>query len=230
MYDKQGRSDFNLLQASLGGPKGKKTSPAQFVAFDLLYLDGHNLQETEFRVRRHLLADLIGSTESPIQFSETFDATGAEMLEGACIHRLEGIVAKRVDRPYSSGRSGDWIKIKCVASESFFIVGYERSAEGLSSLLLGAYYNGNVVYVGSVGTGFKQNEVAKLLSQMDKVVWKKKNPPVRYTGKRDVVWIEPTLIAEIEYRGWTGDVKLRHAGYKGLREFQDNAEVYCIED
>jgi len=230
MYDEQGRSDFNLLQTSLGGRSGKKTSPAQFVAFDLLYLDGHDMQNTDLRVRRHLLADLIGSAESPIQFSETFDATGAEMLEAACIHGLEGIIAKRLDSPYRSGRNGDWIKIKCVASESFFIVGYEQSAVGFSSLLLGAYHNGQVVYVGSVGTGFKQNEVANLQTQMNKLIWKKKAPPVRYTGKRDVVWVEPTLIAEIEYRGWTGDVKLRHSSYKGLRELQDNAEVYRIED
>ncbi len=230
MYDKQGRSDFNLLQASLGGPTGKKTSPAQFVAFDLLYLDGHNLRETELRVRRHLLADLIGNTESPIQFSEAFDATGAETFEASCEHGLEGIIAKRLDRPYQSGRNGDWIKIKCVASESFFIVGYERSATGFRSLLLGAYHNGQIVYVGSVGTGFKQTEATALLAQMKKLTWKKRTPFVRYSGKRDVVWLEPTLIAEIEYRGWTGDVKLRHSSYKGLRERQDNAEVYRIED
>lgn len=230
MYDEQGRSDFNLLQASLGGPTGKKTSPAQFVAFDLLYLDGHDLQKTELRVRRHLLADLIGSTESPIQFSEAFDATGAETFEASCLHGLEGIIAKRLDSPYRSGRNGDWIKIKCVASESFLIVGYERSGVGFSSLLLGAYHNGLVVYVGSVGTGFERNEAAKLLPQMNKLTWKKKTPPVCYSGKREVVWIEPTLIAEIEYRGWTGDVKLRHSSYKGLRELQDNAEVYRIED
>jgi bifunctional non-homologous end joining protein LigD len=203
MYDDQGRSDFNLLQASLGVPTGKKTSPAQFVAFDLLYLDGHDLQKTELRVRRHLLGDVIGSAEGPIQFSEAFDATGAETFEASCLHGLEGIIAKRLDRPYHSGRNGDWVKIKCVASESFFIVGYEPSPQGFKSLLLGAYHNGQVVYVGSVGTGFRQSEATKLLPQMNKLTRKKKTPPVQYFGKRDVVWLEPTLIAEIEYRGWT---------------------------
>lgn len=230
MYDKEGRSDFSLLQASLGGPLGKETSPAQFVAFDLLYLDGHDLRNAELRVRRHLLGDLIGNAEGRIQFSETFEATGAEIFEASCVHGLEGIIAKRIDRPYRSGRTGDWIKIKCVASESFFIVGYERSTLGFKSLLLGAYHKGQVVYVGSVGTGFRQSEATKLLTQMNKLTWKKKTPPVRYSGKRDVVWLEPTLIAEIEYRGWTGDVQLRHSSYKGLRESQDNAAVYRIED
>lgn len=230
MFDDQGRSDFNLLQSSLGGQSGKKASPAQFVAFDLLYLDGHDLRNTELRVRRHLLADLIGSGEGPIQFSEAFDATGAETFEAACVHGLEGIIAKHLDRPYSSGRNGDWIKVKSIASESFFIVGYERSATGFRSLLLGAYHHGQIVYVGSVGTGFKRTEASNLLAQMNTLKWKRKTPPVRYSGKRDVVWIEPTLIAEIEYRGWTGDVKLRHSSYKGLRERQDNADVYRIED
>lgn len=230
MFDEQGRSDFNLLQSSLGGRGGKKTSPAQFVAFDLLYLDGHALQDTELRVRRHLLKDLVGSSEgSPIRFSEDFAATGSEIFQAACDHGLEGIIAKRLDSPYRSGRGGEWVKVKCIQSESFLIVGYERSLGGFRSLLLGAYRDDNVVYVGSVGTGFKQREATQLRSIMDKLQWKRKQPPVAYAGKRDVTWVQPTLIAEIEYRGWTSDGKLRHASYKGLREIQDNAEVYHLE-
>ncbi|PTV70213.1 non-homologous end-joining DNA ligase [Agrobacterium pusense] len=227
MYDDQGRSDFNLLQGSLGGRAGKKTSPAQFMAFDLLYLDGHDFQNTELRVRRHLLEDLVGNREgAAIRFSESFDATGEQLFAASCDHGLEGIIAKRIDSNYRSGRGGEWVKVKCVASESFFIVGYEKSAGAFRSLLLGAYRGNQVVYVGSVGTGFKQREAAHLRSMMDKLPWKRKQPPVLYSGTRDVAWIQPTLIAEIEYRGWTSDGKLRHASYKGLREIQDNAEVY----
>jgi bifunctional non-homologous end joining protein LigD len=229
MFDEQGRSDFNLLQGSLGGRGGNKISPAQFVAFDLLYLDGHALLDTELRVRRHLLKDLVGSREgSPIRFSEDVGTTGSEILKAACDHGLEGIIAKRLDSPYRSGRGGEWVKVKCIQSESFLIVGYERSPGGFRSLLLGAYRDGSVVYVGSVGTGFKQREAAQLRSMMDKLQWKKKQPPVPYSGKRNVTWIQPTLIGEIEYRGWTSDGKLRHASYKGLREIQDDAEVYHL--
>ncbi|MEI3807597.1 non-homologous end-joining DNA ligase [Agrobacterium sp. CCNWLW32] len=230
IYDEQGRSDFNLLQASLGGRAGKKTSPAQFMAFDLLYLDGHDLTKTELRVRRHLLEDLIGSREGAIRFSESFDATGEQLLQASCDHGLEGIIAKQLDSSYRSGRLGDWLKIKCIQSESFFIVGYERSTTGgFRSLMLGAYRGDQIVYVGSVGTGFKQRQAAQLRSMMDKLPWKRKQPPVLYSGKRDVAWIQPTLIAEIEYRGWTGDGKLRHSSYKGLREIQDNAEVCKLD-
>lgn len=230
MYDEQGRSDFNLLQASLGGRPGKKVSNAQFMAFDLLYLDGHDLTKTELRVRRHLLEELIsGRPESAIRFSESFDATGAELFQAACDHGLEGIIAKRIDSTYRSGRLGDWLKIKCIQSESFFIVGYERSAGAFRSLMLGAYRGDEIVYVGSVGTGWKMQQMSQLRSTMDRLPWKRKKPPVLYSGKRDVVWVQPTLIAEIEFRGWSSDSKLRHASYKGLRELQDNAEVYKLD-
>ncbi|PDT32273.1 ATP-dependent DNA ligase [Rhizobium sp. L9] len=233
MYDEHGRSDFNLLQASLGGRAGKKVSGAQFMPFDLLYLDGHDLTKTELRVRRHLLEELIsGRPESAIRFSESFDATGAEIFRASCDHGLEGIVAKRLDSFYRSGRLGDWVKVKCIQSESFFIVGYERSSTtgGFRSLMLGAYRGDEVVYVGHVGTGFKMQQMAQLRSKMDKLLWKRKAPPVLYSGKRDVVWIQPTLIPEIEIRGWTGDNKLRDSSYKGLRALQDDATVYELED
>lgn len=92
-----------------------------------------------------------------------------------------------------------------------------------------SYRDDQVVYVGSVGTGFKRQQAAELRSMMDKLPWKKKAPPVLYSGTRSVTWLQPALIAEIEYRGWTSDGKLRHSSYKGLREIQDNAEVYQLD-
>lgn len=96
----------------------KKVSPAQFMAFDLLYLDGHDLTKTELRVRRHLLEELIGDQEAAIRFSKAFEATGEQFFRAAREHGLEGIVAKHLYRPYRSGRRGDWIKVKCTASDS----------------------------------------------------------------------------------------------------------------
>ncbi|WP_457578703.1 non-homologous end-joining DNA ligase [Ensifer adhaerens] len=230
-YDDQGRSDFSLLQSSLGGRVGKKTSPAQFMAFDLMYLDGHDLTTTELRVRRHLLEELISARpESAIRFSEALDVTGAALFRASCDHGLEGIIAKHLGRPYRSGRLGDWVKVKCIQSESFFIVGYERSAGAFRSLMLGAYRGDQVVFVGSVGTGFKKREMSQLRSMMNKLPWTGKKPPVSYSGKRDIVWVAPTIIAKIEFRGWTSDGKLRHSSYKGRREIQDNAAVYRIKE
>ena len=111
------------------------------------------------------------------------------------------------------------------------IVGYETSGASpatFGSLLLAAYEGDALRYVGSVGTGFKERDATQLREMMDKLPWKKKLPPVAYSGKRNVVWVQRTLIAEIEYRAWTSDRKLRHAAYKGLRERQDNADVYRL--
>ncbi|MBB5661862.1 ATP-dependent DNA ligase [Rhizobium leguminosarum] len=124
------------------------------------------------------------------------------------------------------------MKVKCVQSEAFFIVGYEMSSEfpaGFDSLVLGACRRADLVHVGSVGTGFKEAEAIRLRKMLDKLRWKRKQPPLSYSGSADVVWVEPTLIAEIEFRAWTTDGKLRHPSYKGLRERQDNADVFQLD-
>lgn len=235
VLDEQGRSDFSLLQKSLGasGRKiGNRASPALFYAFDLLYLDGHDMRHVEYRARRHLLEEALRGHDGAILLSEEVHADPAELLAHARSMGLEGIVGKRQDRPYRSGRTGDWIKLKCVRSEAFIVVGYEPSTEsraGFGSLLLAAYRDDDLVYVGGVGSGCKERDAMHLRKKMDNLPWKQKQPPVPYSGKRNVVWLQPTLIAEIEFRAWTTDEKLRHPSYKGLREFQDNADVYRLD-
>ncbi|MGO6699279.1 non-homologous end-joining DNA ligase [Rhizobium ruizarguesonis] len=230
VLDEQGRSDFGMLQQSLGGHGGKKrSSAAVFMAFDLLYFDGHDLRRSELGVRRHLLEGLVPA-DGDIRLSEEVEADGEALLRAACEHGLEGIIAKDRESTYRSGRLGDWLKIKCIQSDSFFIVGYEISMAPrghIGALLLAARKGYDLVYVGSVGTGFKESAAWKLRGMMDRI--KRKTPPIQYGGRwKDVVWLQPTLIAEIEYRAWTDDGKLRHASFKGLREVQDNAAVYEI--
>lgn len=128
-----------------------------FFAFDLLYFDGHDLTVSELSVRRHLLEDFLDGATGAIQLSDEVQADGAVLLAHACSMGLEGIIAKHRDQPYRSGRTGDWLKIKCVESESFMIVGYEKSTVargGIGSLLLAGRKGHKWVYVGSVGTGF----------------------------------------------------------------------------
>lgn len=213
------------MQRSLGGRGGKRSSTESvFFAFDLLYFDGHDLSGTELSVRRRLLVGFLDDPTGAIQSSEEVFGDGA-LLEKACSMGLEGIIAKRRDRPYRSGRTGDWLKIKCLQSESFMIVGYEQSLTargGLGSLLLAGRKGHDWIYVGSVGTGFNTKDAEYLRKTLDRL--KTSKPAVPLKGK-NLVFAQPTLIAEIECRGWTHDGSLRHASYKGLREVQDNAAV-----
>lgn len=234
MLDEQGRSDFGLLQKSLGASgkaAGKLPSRDSILyAFDLLYLDGHDLRGLEYSARRHLLEDALDEPGGTIRVSEEFDGDPEALLEHACRLGLEGIIAKHRDRTYRSGRTGDWLKIKCIQSDSFAIIGYEPSTAlpgAIGSLLLGARYRDGYKYVGSVGTGFKHDVARSLKKQLDKL--KTRVPPVRVPGK-NVVLTGPALTAEVEYRAWTDDGKLRHASFKGLRDPDDSAEVYRLPD
>ncbi|QPB23652.1 non-homologous end-joining DNA ligase [Rhizobium sp. 007] len=232
VLDDQGRSDFGALQRSLGGRGGKRISTESILyAFDLLYLDGYDLTRTELAVRRRLLEDLIPEGgNGTIRLSEAIELPAEDLLEHACQVGLEGIIAKHRDQPYRSGRTGDWLKIKCVQSESFMVVGYEQSASacgGIGSLLLAGKKGFDWVYVGSVGTGFTRSDAEYLKKALDQL--RTNTPVVPLKGKR-FVFAQPTLIVEIEFRGWTHDRNLRHASYKGLREVQDNAAVFDVTD
>lgn len=227
-----GRSDFGMLQQSLGGRGGKRMSrEAIFMAFDLLYFDGHDLTETDLASRRHLLEGLVPPAgEDAIRLSEEIDADGETLLRIACEHDLEGIIAKDRNSTYRSGRLGDWVKIKCVQSDGFLIVGYEKSTAsfgGIGRLLLAARKGNELVYVGGVGTGFNERSAGELRKQMDELIIGK--AAVDTGRKRNAVFVDPKIVAEIEYRAWTHDAKLRHASYKGLRDVADEAAVYELE-
>ncbi|MGO8091643.1 non-homologous end-joining DNA ligase [Rhizobium leguminosarum] len=231
VLDKQGRPDFGLLQQSLGGRGGKKmSSEAIFMAFDLLYFDGHDLRNSELSMRRHLLEDLVpAGGEGDIRLSEEIEADGDQLLASACEHGLEGIIAKRRDAPYRSGRLGDWLKVKCIQSDSFVIVGYERSTvarAGIGRLLLAARKGKKLVYVGGVGTGFNERNAYELREKLDGLIT---STPAAAADRKGAIYVKPKLVAEIEYRAWTDDDKLRHASYKGLREVQDQAVVFRLD-
>ena len=230
VLDAQGRSDFSALQQALGGRGGKRSADeAIFYAFDLLYFDGHDLTGMGQYERREMLANLVGDESGAIRMSESIDVDGEALLSNAYSLGLEGIIAKHNDRPYRSGRTGDWLKIKCIQSESFVVVGYESStkmAGAIASLLLAARKGNGLVYVGSVGTGFKHSEARDLKRQLDAI--KTDHPAIRLSNRK-MVYVKPELIAEIEYRAWTADHQLRHASCKGLGDGADHAEIYELE-
>ncbi|MGO6706078.1 ATP-dependent carboligase [Rhizobium leguminosarum] len=142
---------------------------------------------------------------------------------------ISGVFSKRRRAPYRSGRGGDWLKIKCVQSDGFMIVGYEKSGSAfgkIGSLLLAARKAGELVYVGSVGTGFNERSEAQLREAMDKI----NAPAAKYSGRRKMSsGSSRRRWPRLKYRAWAHDGKARHASYKGLREVQNNAAAHEID-
>jgi bifunctional non-homologous end joining protein LigD len=165
-----------------------------------------------------------------IRLSEMFETEGASLFASAAELGLEGIVAKRLDAPYRSGRGGDWRKVKCILADTFVVICYEPSTSSpgaIGSLMLAARKGDDLVYVGNVGTGFSDAVAHGLRKQLDVIATQR--PTIRLKAK-SAVYVEPIIAAEIEYRAWTGKGKLRHASFKGLRDVEDSVVVYTIDE
>lgn len=229
VLDDQGRSDFGLLQRAVGRrPSLHDAGEIIFYAFDLLYLDGQDLRMHPLSERRQLLEPIVFGRTSAIRFSEEVHADGDSFFKVACEHGLEGIIAKRRDAPYRSGRRPEWLKIKCARRDTFVIVGYEPSTMpgAIGRLLLAARNGDGLVYVGGCGTGWSNKESVDLRRVLDTI--RAQRPPVALKRK-GAVFTEPLLVAEVEYRAWTQDKKLRHPSFKGVREMEGPADVYEIK-
>jgi bifunctional non-homologous end joining protein LigD len=229
VLDDHGRSDFGMLQRALGKrPSLQDPREILFFAFDLLYVDGWDLRRLPLRERRWLLEPIIAGREGAIRLSEEVEADGEEFFRVACAHGLEGIIAKRLDKPYRSGRTDWWQKITCTRRDSFVIIGYEPSVVpgAIGRLLLAARIGEGLVYVGGCGTGWSREESVKLRELLDEIVTK---TPAVDLKRKNAVFTEPVLVAEVEYRTWTDEGKLRHPSFKGIRERADDVEIYSLE-
>ncbi len=229
VLDDQGRSDFGLLQRAVGKkPSLHEPSEIIFYAFDLLYLDGRDLRGLPLSERRQLLEPIVAGSTGAIRFSEEVHADGAEFFRAACELGLEGIIAKRRDKPYHSGRRPEWLKIKCARRDWFVIVGYERSTMpgAIGRLLLAARKGNGLVYVGGCGTGWSNKESVQLRELLAAIPADR--PPLALKRK-GAVFAEPLLVADIEYRAWTQDGKLRHPSFQGVREMEGPTEIVEID-
>jgi bifunctional non-homologous end joining protein LigD len=235
-FDEQGRPSFAALQrrmhvgSATQAKRLAKAAPVTYMLFDLLWLDGHSLLGLPYEDRRELLAklDLNGETW---QTPEHLTGRGREVLAASAEQHLEGIVAKRLDSTYEpGGRSGAWVKIKNVGRQELVIGGWlpgeGRRERRIGALLVGVYEpDGSFRYAGRVGTGFSDSELDRLgkllapLKRTDSPFTTGERPP------RGSVFVEPELVAEIEFSAWTSAGSLRHPSYKGLREDKDAREV-----
>ena len=221
--DARGRSSFSVMQ--------RGTGPLVYYVFDLLELEGKPLVDLPLKERRERLTALLDENAS-VKLSATFD-DGDALFAAAKQQGLEGIVAKRADSRYTGRRSGEWQKIKTKQSQEFVIAGYTRGhgrREGsFGALVLGVHRGGELVYVGNVGTGFSDAELDRLLALLRPLERKEAPfqtmPKLPRVKRGDVVWVEPVLVAEVEFAEWTHDRHLRAPRYLGLREDKSAAEV-----
>lgn len=225
--DAAGKTDFQALQSYLKNPQAKSLT---YIVFDLLALDGADLRGHRLIERKEILEALMKDAPQNLHYSRHVRGNGKESFRAACEAGMEGIVGKKADSVYSGARNGDWIKLKCDQRQEFVIGGYtlsDRKTRGVSSLLLGVYEGGELVFAGRAGTGLSEADMRELEKKFADL--KRREPPFQLApkprSKEKITWLEPELVAEIKFAEWTSDHLLRQASFKGLRTDKNPRDI-----
>ena len=226
--DASGRASFQRLQQSIN--KGASAGLLYHV-FDLIYIEGYSLVKTPLLERKRVLAELLEplGDKGLLRYSDHIEGNGEQFLKEACKLGLEGIVSKRGASVYEFTRSRNWLKVKCLRRQEFVIAGYTLSDKGIpfSSLILGVYDRGKLIYAGRAGTGFSNQMRVELKKMLDRIARKERPFAVIPSdpGLRRAVWAEPKLVGEVAFSEWTDEGIIRHPSFQGLRQDKKPQEV-----
>ena len=232
--DDTGRPTFNLLQNFT-----KEASRIHYFLFDLLCYRNRDLTRLPLVERRAMLASLLSIQDQRIRISEYVEASATEMLAAVRENELEGVVGKRKDSVYESGqRSGAWIKHRVNLGQEFVIGGYTPGPHGVDAIIVGYYRGKDLIYVARVRNGFVPASRRRVFAQLRPLVTPEcsfLNLPETRKARwgealtaekmKECVWVQPELVAQIEFLEWTEADHLRHSKFVGLREDKDPREV-----
>jgi bifunctional non-homologous end joining protein LigD len=227
--NEDGRTDFQKLQNALASSSRADKSRLVYFVFDLLFYDGVDLRAEPLAFRKDKLRTILAGEEPPLKMSDDV-RDGHAFWREVCKLDLEGIVGKRTDRPYRSGRGTDWIKIKCQKRQEMVIVGFtppRGTRRGIGAVLVAVHEGKTYRYAGKVGTGFSNATLRDLEERLGRLaVESSEDVPVRNPPPlRAVTWVKPELIAQVRFTEWTSDGALRHPSFEGLRMDKEACEV-----